>query len=241
VSLSPLAKKYNFNAELTNLSGAINATLSNNTANRTSDPLILALAAVAYANFGRVAYANRLVSYLKQYQSPSGALSLSSSYPLLGQTLFGSSPRDAQVILAGYAAQAFALTGNDQNAILADMFLSTQVNVAGLLGGNQATIVGASTIISQLPMLRKQTDDARFGIFLNNVRASKSFPYEDHEMGILTTVTMEGPQNEGLDEETAQEAGLLPGAVVKAQLRLIGVQPSEKTDFAFGYWLAGIY
>jgi hypothetical protein len=69
------------------------------------------------------------------------------SYLLAGQTLFGSSPRDAQVILAAYAAQAFEITGNHANAILADQFISTQVTIAGLFGGNQATIVASSTII----------------------------------------------------------------------------------------------
>jgi hypothetical protein len=95
---------YNFKAEMVNLSGQINATLTSDVESRTSDPLILALAVVTYANFGNMAYANKLVSYLKQYQGPSGSLNLSSSYSLAGQTIFGNSPRDAQVAIAGYAA-----------------------------------------------------------------------------------------------------------------------------------------
>jgi hypothetical protein len=64
VSKSVLAKKYTFTAELNYLMKAINANLTSTTS-RTHDPLILSLAAIAFANFGNSAYAETLVSYLK--------------------------------------------------------------------------------------------------------------------------------------------------------------------------------
>ena len=98
------ASKMNFTAELNYLERMINATLSSNTANRTSDPLILALASVAFTYFGRQSTAIRFATYLAQYQAADGSFSLSTSYSLAGQSLFGSSRRDRQVELTSYAA-----------------------------------------------------------------------------------------------------------------------------------------
>lgn len=53
LSTTTWASKRNFTAELNYLESMINATLTSNTANRTSDPLILALASVAFTYFGR--------------------------------------------------------------------------------------------------------------------------------------------------------------------------------------------
>jgi uncharacterized repeat protein (TIGR01451 family) len=90
-------------------------------------------------------------------------------------------------------------------------------------------------------LIRTQTDDARFGIFLNNIRVSKSFPYEQNEMGILTTITMDGPQDEGLDQTTVELADLVPGATVQGKLEIIGTQPTESVDFGLGYWFGAVY
>lgn len=149
VSLSVLGEYNDFSAELKYLETQINLTLTNKTTSRTSDPLILSLAIVAFAENGKASIVSRLAPYLQQYQAADGSLSLNSTYSLAGQSLFGSSPRDSITVLTAYAAQAFKAAGLRNNQILADKFLSTR-NMGGLFGGNQATIVAASTLITQL-------------------------------------------------------------------------------------------
>ena len=100
----------------------------------------------------------------------------------------------------------------------------------GFFGGNQATIVAAITIITELESIRDPTDDSRFGIYLNNVLVSKSLPYEPMNTNLITLTTNDGPNYEGLTPELAMMAGLKPGAQVNATVKLIGSKQESNVD-----------
>jgi hypothetical protein len=84
--------------------------------------------------------------------------------------------------------------------------------VIGLFGGNQATIVTASTLITQLQDIRTNVDSSRFGILVNGVILAKSDPYYPNTLPVV--VTLQGPIEEGIDPITAKNANLLQGATV---------------------------
>lgn len=91
-------------------------------------------------------------------------------------------------------------------------------------------------MITQLWSYRGPTDESRFGIYLNNVLVSKSFPYQPNS--ITTLSTNDGPNFEGLTPELSQAAGLNAGAQVNASISILGYKQESTVDVEFGYWFA---